>query len=71
MPAPRFEMTADWNLPRMLGYMSTWSATKAFIRAKGFDPVERLAGEFAAAWGNPDEERTVRWELTVRIGRVE
>lgn len=71
LPAPRFDMRAEWNLPRMLGYMSTWSATKAFIKAKGFDPVERLAGEFAAAWGDPAQVRTVRWELTVRIGRVE
>ena len=71
LPAPRFKMTAEWNLPRMLGYMNTWSATKAFIKAQGFDPLGRLAGEFAAAWGDPAQVRTVRWELTVRIGRVE
>ena len=35
LPAPRFEMTADWDLPRMLGYMSTWSATKAFVKREG------------------------------------
>jgi SAM-dependent methyltransferase len=71
LPAPRFNMTAEWNLPRMLGYMSTWSATKAFIKAKDFDPVEQLTGEFAVAWGDPPQVRTVCWELTVRIGRVE
>jgi len=69
LPAPRFEMTAAWDLSRMLGYMSTWSATKAFIRAKGFDPVERLSTEFAAAWEDP-AARTVSWKLTVRIGQV-
>ena len=71
LPAPRFEMTAAWDLPRMLGYMNTWSATKAFVKAKGFDPVERLAEEFAAAWGEPATVRTVKWELTLRLGRVE
>jgi SAM-dependent methyltransferase len=71
LPAPRLNMTAEWNLPRMLGYMSTWSATKAFIKANDFDPVEQLTGEFAVAWGDPAQVRTVRWELTVRIGRVE
>jgi SAM-dependent methyltransferase len=71
LPAPEFEMTEEWELPRMLGYMSTWSATKGFIRAKGYDPVERLAEEFAMAWGEPSMVRTVRWRLTVRIGRVE
>jgi hypothetical protein len=64
-------MTADWDLPRMLGYMSTWSATKAFVKARGFDPVERLAEQFESAWGEPARVRTVHWELTVRIGRVE
>ena len=71
LPAPRFEMTAEWDLPRMLGYMSTWSATKAFVKAHGFDPVERLAEEFAAAWGEPARVRTVRWEFDVRVGRVD
>jgi SAM-dependent methyltransferase len=70
LSVPRFEMTAEWDLARMLGYMSTWSATKAFIRARRFDPVERLAGEFAQAWQEPARTRSVRWELTVRIGRV-
>jgi hypothetical protein len=64
-------MTADWDLPRMIGYMSTWSATKAFIRANGFDPVERMASEFVEAWGHPAEVRTVHWFLAVRIGRIE
>lgn len=71
VPAPRFEMTAEWDMPRMLGYINTWSATKAFVKAKGFDPLERLASDFAAAWGNPATVRTVRWEFTLRLGRVE
>jgi hypothetical protein len=54
----------------MLGYMNTWSATKAFIKAKGFDPVARLADEFATAWGSAEAERTVWWELTFKMGRV-
>jgi SAM-dependent methyltransferase len=70
LPAPRFEMAVEWDLPRMLGYMSTWSATKSFFQARGFDPIERLAGEFAAAWEDPAKRRTVRWEFTVRIGRA-
>jgi SAM-dependent methyltransferase len=70
VPAPAFEMRADWDLPRLLGYMNTWSATKAFVRANGFDPLARLAPDFAAAWGDPATVRTVTWNFTLRLGRV-
>jgi len=70
VPAPAFGMTAEWNLPTLLGYMSTWSATKRFAAAHGFDPLERLADDFAAAWGDPAAVRTVRWKLALRLGRV-
>ena len=70
VPTPHFDMTADWTLPRLLGYMNTWSATKAFVKARGFDPLERLGPAFAGAWGDPATIRTVRWNLVLRIGRV-
>jgi SAM-dependent methyltransferase len=70
VPAPAFEMTAEWDLPTLLGYMNTWSATKRFEKAHGFNPLERLEGDFAAAWGDPVAPRTVRWKLALRVGRV-
>ncbi|MBX9625713.1 MAG: methyltransferase domain-containing protein [Gemmataceae bacterium] len=68
--APAFEMTADWDLARMVGYMNTWSATKRFIKAHGFNPLDRLAADFNAAWGDPATVRTVRWAFYLRAGRV-
>lgn len=70
LPAPRFELTMPATLPVFLGYLGTWSATKQFIKAHGFDPVERLAPEVAAVWGDSDTMRTVRWEFSLRVGRV-
>jgi ubiquinone/menaquinone biosynthesis C-methylase UbiE len=70
VPPPAFTLTADWTLPQMIGYMNTWSATKRFINEHGFNPVERLTPEFAAAWGEPMCVRRIRWPLTLRIGRV-
>lgn len=67
---PRFDMTATWDLPRLLGYMNTWSATKRFIQQHGFNPVERLTPELTAAWGDPTAARTVRWPLFLRCGCV-
>ncbi len=69
LPATPFELTAEWDLPALVGYMNTWSATKRFQSAHGFNPVERLSEAFAAAWGDPPTVRTVRWKLALRLGR--
>ena len=70
VPAPEFELTADWDLPRLSGYINTWSAIKRFVQANGFDPLDRLGGELAAAWGELSTVRTVRWKLPLRVGRI-
>jgi SAM-dependent methyltransferase len=66
--APRFEMTAHWNLDHLLGYLHTWSSTQRFIAAKGGDPVQEIRDELGSAWGTPDRKRSVSWPLTLRIG---
>jgi len=70
LPAPHFDLTVDADLAWFLGYLGTWSATKEFTKARGFDPVAQLRGEFAAVWGDPAAVRAVRWEFNVRVGRV-
>jgi SAM-dependent methyltransferase len=67
---PKLEMTAEWDLGTLLGYMNTWSALKRFEKANGFNPLERLEGQFAEAWVDPATMRTVRWKLILRVGRV-
>jgi SAM-dependent methyltransferase len=70
IPAPPFEMTADWDFDRLIGYLNTWSSTKAFTKAKGFNPVDRLTPELAGAWGDRATSHVVRWEFYLRLGRV-
>jgi SAM-dependent methyltransferase len=67
---PHVDMTAQWDLERMLGYLSTWSAVKAFQKASQEDPIATLAPELAAAWGSPAAPRTVTWPLVLRAGRI-
>jgi SAM-dependent methyltransferase len=66
---PKFEMTAWWNLDHLVGYLRTWSSTQRFIAAKGSDPLKQIMDELRAAWGVPEQTRTVIWPLTLRIGR--
>lgn len=67
----RFEMTADWRLDHLLGYLATWSATERYRRVRGEDPVAEVAADLRAAWGDPDEVRPVRWPLHLRVGYLE
>lgn len=65
---PKFEMTAQWDLNHLLGYLRTWSSTQRFIAAKGSDPVKEISDELASAWGTQEHTRNVRWPLTLRVG---
>jgi SAM-dependent methyltransferase len=66
--APRFEMTAQWNLDHLLGYLRTWSSTQRFIAANASDPLEQIIDELRVAWGESQQTRNVTWPLVLRIG---
>jgi SAM-dependent methyltransferase len=70
IPVPPVTMTAAWDLERLLGYLSTWSAVKAFTKATGHDPIAESRSELAAAWGDPADSKTIAWPLIIRAGRI-
>ena len=63
---PTFEMTAQWAIEELLGYLGTWSATQRFMAAEKRDPLEEVEKELRSAWGG--DVRRVVWPLTVRVG---
>jgi SAM-dependent methyltransferase len=65
---PEFEMTAQWNLDHLVGYLGTWSATQRLIAAKGSEPLEQITDDLRNAWGDPQQMRKVIWPLTLRLG---
>jgi len=65
---PRFEMSVQWKLEHLIGYLRTWSATQRFIAANRRDPLEEIAPELGVAWGNTKQSRRVVWPLTLRVG---
>jgi SAM-dependent methyltransferase len=65
---PSFEMIAQWNLEHLLGYLRSWSATQRFIAANKRDPLEAIADDLRAAWGDPGQMRKVVWPLILRVG---
>ena len=69
LPAPPLWLTAEWTLPQLLGYLRSLSAAARCNAARGRDPVAEHAAAFAAAWGEPDRERTMRWPLVLHLRR--
>lgn len=68
---PRFQMAAEWNLTRLIGYLCTWSAVKKYQSETGDNPVENLFDKLLEKWGAPDHALTVSWPLAVRIWKKE
>ena len=66
---PAFEMTAQWTLGQLLGYLRTWSAVERYRAAKGVDPVGVLEKQLAPWWGAEDRVRKVTWPIALRVGR--
>jgi ubiquinone/menaquinone biosynthesis C-methylase UbiE len=68
--APPFRMTHQWNLNQLMGFLGTWSASLRYSTQTGRDPMDEIRDELAGAWGDPQQERQVAWDLFMRVGRI-
>jgi len=68
LKSPLFQMVAHWKIDHVLGYLQSWSATQRFITANNRSPLDEIADELRAAWGDRDESKQVTWPLTLRVG---
>lgn len=71
LPWPGFEAEATMRFEDLCAFMRTWSATQAWQRARGTDPVDDVRDDLLRAWGEPDVERSVRWPLHGAIARID
>lgn len=67
--SPPFEMSVDWDLAQLLGYVATWSAVDRYRTHRGTDPIPQLRAELEPRWGALALRRTVRWPITILAGR--
>jgi len=65
--APAFYMTAEWNLQQLLGYLSTWSASKKYQHTTGTNPVDKIRDKLCGTWGLPSTTRLITWPLSLKI----
>ena len=63
-------MTHEWNLDQLTGFLGTWSASNRYRTQTGREPTDEIRDELAGAWGDPQQERQVAWDLFMRVGKV-
>ena len=66
---PNFASTMRLDLSGYEGHMRSWSATQKYIDAMGKNPIDEIREELTQAWGNANEIKDVRWDLTMMVGR--
>jgi len=65
--SPIFEMTQQWDLAQLIGYLHTWSSIRKQLSTTGGDLVEAELDEMAGLWGSAEQRRTITWPLILRI----
>jgi SAM-dependent methyltransferase len=66
--APPMEITLDWNLDQLLGYLSTWSAVRRAREAGKQAMLADFDQALRSLWGAPETVCRVRWPLHLRLG---
>ena len=68
--APRFTITVDWNLPQLMAFIETWSATQKLISEQGTGFLEQAIQKIAESWGDPGTLRQVNMPIALKCGRL-
>lgn len=67
---PYFEMQANWNLERLIGFLASWSAVRKLVESRGEQAFARQIDMLEQLWGARSREREIRWPLHFRIGDI-
>ena len=68
--APPLAIEVPWTAADLIGYADTWSAVRGAEKALGRAPIEAFGRSLVQAWGDPDRRRTIRFPLSLRVGRM-
>ncbi len=68
--APPLAIEVQWTASDLIGYADTWSAVRGAEKALGRAPIEAFRRSLMQAWGDPDRRRTIRFPLSLRVGRM-
>jgi len=69
LATPLLQMSKRWTLDEFMGYMRTWSAVRALLRAGESAKLDAVEAELRRRWVGT-APREIRWSLVVRAGRL-
>ena len=69
LDTPRYQITMQWNLEQLLGYLHTWSATKLCVQSLGNHVLNDARQRLARGWGDAATVRRVVMPLHFIAGR--
>lgn len=69
IPVPEFYIDTHWVPAQLAGYLKTWSGLQKYMAAGKPDPMEEIMKNISRFWPE-HEERSVRFPLHVKIGRI-
>jgi SAM-dependent methyltransferase len=67
---PAFETSVQWDLDELVGFITSWSASRIYLERHGRHGVEEIWPDLRRAWGAPERKRRIRWPLHLRVGRA-
>lgn len=66
---PGFTIQKEISKAELLGFLSSWSATSGFLKEKKTDPIQKIEEDLHRFWGNPEDKKTVYWNIYLKVGR--
>jgi SAM-dependent methyltransferase len=66
---PSITMKVMWNLPELLDYLHTWSATRQCMQQQGTTFFEVLRESLLGVWDRPEQKKEVSMNFHIIAGR--
>jgi hypothetical protein len=67
---PDFNIQMHWNLPQLLGYISTWPGLLEYQKRFGINLLSEVNDELFSIWGDPLNPKCITWPIYLLLGRV-
>lgn len=68
LDTPAFHIQAQWDLPEVIGYLATWSATRRYIADHNTNPLIELESQLSQHWSEATQTRTAYWPIHLLAG---
>lgn len=68
IPAPKLHIDLNWDFYQLQNYLSTWSATKQFVKQYGQDAFLEKFTRLEKLWGKLDQKKSFKMKLFILAG---